>query len=151
MGIPSFIYPRKIRILCDDIIKFSQKSIKSITKDVASSLCFKFLEECHSYDPQIANDCKKIAILYRRKVFQKLALWFRKNLSKPVQSYMCYFSNLIFGFIPYAKYLCNVFEGEQAYNVIFNLIELIRTNIQKIDPICESVCTPPQLLQFDDY
>ena len=57
----------------------------------------------------------------------------------------------MFGYIPYSKALCNILDGEQAYNLLFNLVELARTNIQRVDPICESLCLPPPLLSFDEY
>ena len=59
----------------------------------------------------------------------------------------------MFGYIdiPYSKALCNILDGEQAYNFLFNLVELARTNIQRVDPICESLCLPPPLLSFDEY
>ena len=54
-------------------------------------------------------------------------------------------------YIPYSKALCKILEGEQAYNLPFNLVELARTNIQKVDPVCESLCLPPAQLFFDEY
>ena len=56
----------KFKILCKVIFKFSQKFIKSISKYVASTICFKFLEGCHS------KDGKKIAVLNCQKVVEKV-------------------------------------------------------------------------------
>ena len=49
----------------------------------------------------------------------------------------------------YATFLMQ--HSEQAYNLLFNLVELARTNIQKVDPICENLCLPPAQLSFDGY
>ena len=86
-----------------------------------------------------------------QKLFDKLAFWFKKNLSKHLKRYLCFFSKTVFGFNPYSKALCNILDGEQAYNLLFNFVELARTNIQRVDPICESLCLPPPQLSFDEY
>ena len=72
-------------------------------------------------------------------------------MGKHFKRYLCFLSRTAFGFIPYLKALCNIFDGEQAFNVLFNLIELARASIQKVDPICKNLCTPPLQLSFDEY
>ena len=74
--LPSIILPRKLKLFCENVNKSIQKSLKSISRDLASSICFNFLEECHSYDPQLGsqmryscNDCKNITNLYCKRVF----------------------------------------------------------------------------------
>ena len=85
-------------------------------------------------------------------MLDKLAFWFKNNLGKHLQQYLCFFSKTVFGFSPFSKALCNILDGEQeAYHLIFNLVELAGTNVENVDPICESLGLPPAQLSFEEY
>ena len=88
---------------------------------------------------------KKFAQRAKKFALRAKALFFL------LKRYLWFFSKTVFGFNPYSKALCNILDGEQAYNLLFNFVELARTNIQRVDPICESLCLPPPQLSFDEY
>ena len=94
---------------------------------------------------------KKVATLYRKQLFDELAFWFKKNLGRHLQKYLYFFSKTVFDYIPYSEALCKILDGEQAYNFLFNLVQLARAKIQKVDPICENLFLPPAQLSFGEY
>ena len=87
------------------------------------------------YDVDVEKSNLKIANLVQKEFWQasqKIFVLFSQGLALALS--------------PYSKALCNIFDGEQALNVLFNLIEL-----QKVDPICRNMCPPSPQLSFDEY